>query len=100
MSPDGACYSPASSVIRATALALLSLLVGCPLAASAQARSVLVLPVQTGDPFDPDLHVMCHARPAPAPEYLGTVANVHASGWATTTDVLRPADVELYVDPR
>lgn len=74
--------------------------------AALQLRRVLAavgireLPVQTGDPFDPDLHVVCHARPAPTPEYLGTVATVHASGWATTTDVLRPADVELYVDPR
>lgn len=74
--------------------------------AALQLRRVLAavgireLPVQAGDPFDPDLHVVCHARPAPAPEYLGTVATVHASGWATSTDVLRLADVELYVDPR
>jgi molecular chaperone GrpE len=51
---------------------------------------------EIGEPFDPHRHEAISTLPAPAPEQDGTVAAVATPGYAFGSQLLRPAQVQVY----
>ncbi len=51
---------------------------------------------EVGEPFDPHRHEAISTLPAPSVEQDGTVANVAIPGYAFGSQLLRPAQVQVY----
>ena len=51
---------------------------------------------EVGEPFDPHRHEAISTLPAPSAEQDGTVANVAIAGYAFGSQLLRPAQVQVY----
>ncbi|HET6616415.1 MAG TPA: nucleotide exchange factor GrpE [Gemmatimonadota bacterium] len=51
---------------------------------------------ETGEPFDPHRHEAISTLPAPSPEQDGTVAAVAIPGYEFGSQLLRPAQVQVY----
>ncbi|HET6363016.1 MAG TPA: nucleotide exchange factor GrpE [Gemmatimonadota bacterium] len=51
---------------------------------------------EVGEPFDPHRHEAISTLPAPSTEQDGTVANVAIPGYAFGSQLLRPAQVQVY----
>jgi molecular chaperone GrpE (heat shock protein) len=67
--------------------------------AEAALRAEGLSPVPTAGPFDPSRHHAIARAPAPNAALVGTIARVHAAGWARGDALVRPALVTVYADP-
>jgi molecular chaperone GrpE len=60
------------------------------------AREGLMEVGEPGEPFDPHVHEAISTLPAPSPEHEGRVAAVAVPGYRFGSQLLRPAQVQVY----